>query len=58
MTLGGPGTATMVTEYYIYMAAFRYHNMGLASAAAVILFLITLVFVIIQARLRRREEIE
>lgn len=58
MTLGGPGTATMVTEYYIYMAAFRYHNMGLASAAAAVLFLITLVFVIVQVRLRSREEVE
>ncbi len=58
MTLGGPGTSTMVAEYYIYMTAFRYHNMGLASAAAVVLFLITIIFVIIQAKLRSREETE
>lgn len=58
MTLGGPGNSTMVSEYYIYQTAFRYHNMGQASAAAVILFLVTLVFVIISARVRSKEEVE
>jgi len=58
MTLGGPGTSTMVTEYYIYQTAFRYHNMGQAAAASVILFLVTFIFVIIQTRLRGREEVE
>ena len=58
MTLGGPGTSTMVTEYYIYTTAFRYHNMGLASAAAVVLFIITFIFIVIQARLRSKEEVD
>ena len=58
MTLGGPGSSTMVAEYYIYKTAFRYNNIGLASAAAVILFIITFIFIIIQARLRGREETE
>lgn len=58
MTLGGPGTSTMVAEYYIYQTAFRYQNMGLASAASVILFVITFIFVIIQTRVRGREEVE
>ncbi len=58
MTLGGPGTSTMVTEYYIYQTAFRYHNMGQAAAASVILFLVTFIFVIVQTRLRGREEVE
>jgi len=58
MTLGGPGTATMVSEYYIYQTAFRYNNMGLAAAASVVLFLITFVFVIIQTRIRAREEVD
>jgi ABC-type sugar transport system permease subunit len=58
ITMGGPGSATMVSEYYIYQTAFRYNNMGLAAAASVVLFLITFVFVIIQARLRAREEVD
>ncbi|MCL4385740.1 MAG: sugar ABC transporter permease [Actinobacteria bacterium] len=58
MTLGGPGSSTMVSEYYIYQTAFRYHNMGQASAASVVLFLITFIFVIIQTRIRGREEVE
>jgi ABC-type sugar transport system permease subunit len=58
MTSGGPGTSTVVAEYYIYQTAFRYHNMGQASAASVILFIITFVFVIIQTRIRGREEID
>ena len=58
MTSGGPGTSTVVAEYYIYQTAFRYHNMGQASAASVILFIITFIFVIIQTRIRGREEID
>jgi ABC-type sugar transport system permease subunit len=58
MTSGGPGTATMVAEYYIYQTAFRYHNMGQASAASVVLFIITFIFVIIQTRIRGREEVD
>ncbi|MEI7615259.1 MAG: sugar ABC transporter permease [Actinomycetota bacterium] len=58
MTLGGPGSATVVAEYYIYQTAFRYNNMGLASAASVILFLVTIIFVIIQTRLKGREEVD
>lgn len=58
MTLGGPGSSTVVAEYYIYQTAFRYNNMGLASAASVILFLITFIFVIIQTRIKGREEVD
>jgi ABC-type sugar transport system permease subunit len=58
MTSGGPGTSTVVAEYYIYQTAFRYNNMGLASAASVILFIITFIFVIIQTRIRGREEVD
>jgi ABC-type sugar transport system permease subunit len=58
MTLGGPGSSTVVAEYYIYQTAFRYNNMGLASAASVILFLVTFIFVIIQTRIKGREEVD
>ncbi|MHB1347591.1 MAG: carbohydrate ABC transporter permease [Candidatus Humimicrobiaceae bacterium] len=58
MTSGGPGTSTVVAEYYIYQTAFRYNNMGLAAAASVILFIITFIFVIVQTRIRGREEVD
>lgn len=38
MTRGGPGNATMTLVQYIYNEGFRYQNLGLASAGAVILF--------------------
>lgn len=58
ITMGGPGTATVVLEYYIYKQAFNWNNMGMASAASVILFLFTLVFVIIYTKVRASEELE
>jgi len=58
ITMGGPGTATIVLEYYIYKQAFNWNNMGMASAAAVILFLFTLVFIIIYTKVRSGEELE
>jgi len=46
LTDGGPGTSTTVIAYYIYRAAFKYYEMGKASAAAwamfIIIFAITL----------------
>lgn len=48
MTQGGPGSSTYTLVYYIYSAAFKYYKFGYASAIAVILFLILLVFTIIQ----------
>lgn len=40
MTNGGPGTATTTLSWYIYQQAFKAQDIGHASAAAVILFLI------------------
>lgn len=48
MTQGGPGTATFVYVYYIYLAAFNYLKMGYASALAWILFAIILVLTLLQ----------
>jgi ABC-type sugar transport system permease subunit len=42
---GGPGTATVVSELYIYRTAFRSQAPELASAAAVLLFAATLVLI-------------
>lgn len=52
MTRGGPGNATIVIEMYLYNFAFRNALPGIASAVAVILFLVTLGLIIPLFRLR------
>ena len=51
---GGPGNATMVTELYIYQTAFQYQAPELAAAAAVILFALTFVLIVLFFRIQRR----
>ncbi len=58
LTRGGPGTSTIVSEFYIYTTAFRDSNMGMGSAASVILFLIMLLMIIAYARLFGKEELD
>ncbi|WP_119387751.1 carbohydrate ABC transporter permease [Taklimakanibacter lacteus] len=55
---GGPGTATMVVEFYIFNALIRTSLPGIASAASVLLFLVSvlLIFPMFRARRRAREE--
>ena len=50
MTRGGPQGATFTIAQFIYETAFVRFNMGLASAAGVILMLITLGFTVVQLR--------
>jgi multiple sugar transport system permease protein len=54
VTKGGPGRATWFFALHIYMNAFEYFDMGYASTLAWILFLVLLVFTIIQLRLSDR----
>lgn len=54
MTGGGPANATMFYVLYLYNVAFWYGRMGYGSALAWILFLIILVFTLIQLRLSDR----
>ena len=44
MTNGGPLNATLFYMLYLYNNAFGYYRMGYASAMALILFFIILVF--------------
>lgn len=53
---GGPGTSTVVTELYIYRTAFQDRAPELASAAAVLLFLSTLVLIVGFFRVQRAGE--
>ena len=52
--LGGPGNATMVSELYIYRSAFQNKAPELAAAAAVFLFIATLILMVAFFRIQRR----
>lgn len=57
LTAGGPAHSSEVMSMFIYNFAFKSYNFGLASAASVILFLITALFAVTYiAILMRREE--
>jgi len=58
MTQGGPGYATTTPVYLIYNEGFNQLNMGYASAMAFALFVIILVFSIINFRLNSSEQEE
>lgn len=53
MTRGGPADATMVTVVYIYQEAFQILNLGYGSAMAFGLFVVILLFSLLQFRLFR-----
>jgi multiple sugar transport system permease protein len=50
-TRGGPGRATWFFALHIYTNAFEYFDMGYASTLSLILFVILLIFTIIQMRI-------
>jgi multiple sugar transport system permease protein len=55
MTNGGPVDKTTTMLYYIYQSAFQFFEMGYASAIAFTLFLMLLVFSVLQLRLYRQQ---
>jgi multiple sugar transport system permease protein len=56
MTGGGPGFSTTMIVHHIYQTAFAGGEMGYASAMGIVLFLLILVFTLIQWRVNRRTE--
>jgi multiple sugar transport system permease protein len=56
MTKGGPVDRTTTMVFYIYEAAFKFYRMGYASTLAYALFVMLLVFSIIQLRLYKKGE--
>ncbi|WP_148866370.1 ABC transporter permease subunit [Thermosediminibacter litoriperuensis] len=52
---GGPLNATMTVVLFIYRQGFREFNMGYASAAAFVLFIIILILTLIQRKIFREE---
>ncbi|MCG3198969.1 MAG: hypothetical protein GHCLOJNM_03476 [bacterium] len=53
MTYGGPANATLFYAYYLFNNAFFWFRMGIASAMAWILLVITLILTVIQLRSSR-----
>lgn len=54
MTSGGPAKASYTLVYHIYVSAFENFRMGESSAAAMILFVIILIFTLIQFKVSKR----
>jgi multiple sugar transport system permease protein len=54
MTQGGPENSTLFYVYHLFNNAFRYGQMGYASAMAWVLFAIVLVLTVIQMKLSKR----
>lgn len=50
MTNGGPGYSTHTLAYYMWANAFRFGNMGYASAIAVVMALMILIVTLVQFR--------
>jgi multiple sugar transport system permease protein len=48
MTNGGPSYATTTLVFLIYESAFRYYDFGLASAQAVVLFMLVAAMAVVQ----------
>ncbi|MEO8392685.1 MAG: sugar ABC transporter permease [Chloroflexota bacterium] len=55
LTRGGPGVQTTIMGIFMYNQGFRYFELGLGSATAVVLLLISFVIAVIYVRLMRVE---
>lgn len=53
LTYGGPLGSTKVLVFYLYEHAFRYFNMGYASAVAYLLFFVLFILTMVQIRFFR-----
>ena len=53
MTLGGPAQSTVTVLYFMFEEGFKWWNLGMASAVAVILFVLILIVTLIQLSLTR-----
>ncbi|MCB0186299.1 MAG: sugar ABC transporter permease, partial [Caldilineaceae bacterium] len=54
MTNGGPQNKTLFYVLYLYWNGFKYFQMGYASALAWVLFVIILLFTLLQFRMSKR----
>lgn len=54
ITQGGPNNATNVLVYEIYMEAFRYYNVGIATASSTLFLILVGLFTILQFKLGQK----
>ncbi len=54
-TGGGPGAATYIPALYMYKAAFADHEMGYASSAGVVIFIILILLTIISMKISKKD---
>ena len=54
LTDGGPGTSSTTIVYWLFQKAFNDYAPGYASAIAWVLFIIVIIFTVVQMRLQRR----
>ena len=53
LTRGGPGNSTQLVGIYIYDQSFKFYELGMGSAASVILLFISLIIGLVYVRLLR-----
>jgi multiple sugar transport system permease protein len=53
LTRGGPGNSTQLVGIYIYDQSFKFYELGMGSAASVILLFISLIIGLIYVRVLR-----
>ena len=56
LTNGGPGTATEVTNYYAYLLAFDFNEIGYSSSVTVVLLLLVVIVSLGVVWMGRRRE--
>ena len=54
ITFGGPAQSTYVSEFYIYMQAFKFNSMGYSSVVTIVLLVIAGLIGVFFSRIRRR----
>ncbi len=55
MTRGGPAGSTNLVGYFLYENAFRFFQMGYASAISIVLFVVLMVLTLVQFKLSERK---
>lgn len=56
LTAGGPNYSSVTMMYYLYLKAFKFNNMGEASAIGTIMFILVIILSLIQFRLVNGKE--
>ena len=55
---GGPGTASETLNYFLYLQAFQFYNLGYASAVVVIFFVIIIALSLLLLYARQQHEVD